>query len=418
MKQFNLKWRHDESQGSLHTYGQTKHTAAGKYIQRILKIVALRRPKDTDKHKDIPQPIDPQQHVVWLFDNIAYQPISRFREEKTTEEEQTWEAQIVACAFGREHRDTGQYIARIADFVGLDGKFGQDPVIRRRIMQRLRSLLYTVAPGRMLSVDMDLLDGRIQRFELGPSNSNGLIKQTVSMSSPVPDGTVITSHLLADKRTTTTTTTMQTRFAAPEGWLVISDIDDSIKVTSTSDTVGILRTTFVSDPEPIAGMSELYRRVEHALLKPTWVYLSASPYNLYGFLRRFLHAHYPPGMLMLRETSAWEDLGEFVRSYSMGTQTYKTQQMDKLHGWLPARKVVCIGDSTQGDPEAYAQVYWRYQGWVRAIYIRKVTHVPHMDKKNSDERFRMAFRGVPEGVWRVFEQPSELYECVDALGMG
>jgi hypothetical protein len=370
-----------------------------KHLRRILRFIGLQNKIITA------QPIQPGHHLVWLFDNIAYQPIHR------SHHEQTWEAEIVACVFGRERRNIGHYVARIADFVGIDGAFGEDPIIRRRIIQRLRSLLYVVAPSRTLPVDMPLHDGRVRRYHLGPTNENGVITQTVSLPQMhMADRSVITSELAGS----TGQVCMQTRFASPHGWLLISDIDDSIKITLTSEAVGILRTTFVTDPEPIFGMPELYDFIDREL-DPTWIYLSASPYNLYKFLRSFLHSFYPPGTLLLRQAT-WKDLREFVRSYNTGTRTYKLQQIDKIHSWLPARKVICVGDSTQSDPEVYAEMYRKHRGWIKAIFIRKVTDIPHMAKKNSPRRFQRAFEGVPLGVWRIFERPSELYESVARLG--
>ncbi|KAI4126394.1 MAG: hypothetical protein LQ338_003764, partial [Usnochroma carphineum] len=158
----------------------------------------------------------------------------------------------------------------------------------------------------------------------------------------------------------------------------------------------------------------LYTHIHTLLKNPTWFYLSASPYNLYPFLRPFLHTHYPPGPILLRNAS-WMDLSGFLASLTQGTEAYKSSRMETLHAWLPQRKVLCVGDSTQSDPEAYADVYRRHRGWVRGIFIRKVTGVAEMEEKNSQARFERAFRGVPRGVWRVFEDPSELYEAVEGL---
>lgn len=376
----------------------TERESSRRHIRRILRFIGLRNKITTVL------PIQPGHHIVWLFDNIAYQPMHR------SHHGQTWEAEIVACVFGRERRNMGQYVARIADFVGLDGEFGEDLFIRRRIIERLRSLLYVVAPSRTLLVDMSLHDGRFRRFHLGPTNEHGVITQTVLLPhTHVSDRSVVTSELAGSNGQVC----MQTRFASPHGWLLISDIDDSIKITLTSEAVGILRTTFVTDPEPIFGMPELYDFIDREM-DPTWIYLSASPYNLYKFLRSFLHSFYPPGTLLVRQTT-WKDLREFVRSYNTGTRTYKIQQIDKIHNWLPARKVICVGDSTQSDPEVYAEMYRKHRGWIKVIYIRKVTDIPHMAKKNSPRRFQKAFEGVPHGVWRIFEHPSELYESVARL---
>lgn len=369
-------------------------------IRQILRFIGL--------HDRIitAQSIQPGRHVVWLFDNIAYQPMHR------SHHGQPWEAEIVACVFGRERRNIGHYVARIADFVGLDGEFGENPIIRRRITQRLRSLLYVVAPSRTLSVDLPLHDGAVRRYHLGPTNENGVITQTVSLpQSHMGDRSVVISELKGSNGQVC----MQTRFASPHGWLLVSDIDDSIKITLTSEAVGILRTTFVTDPEPIPGMPELYDFIDREF-DPTWIYLSASPYNLYKFLHSFLHSFYPPGTLLLRQAT-WRDLREFIRSYNTRTGTYKMQQIDKIHNWLPARKVICVGDSTQSDPEVYAEMYRKHRGWIKAIFIRKVTDIPHMAKKNSPRRFQRAFEGVPRGIWRLFDHPSELYEPIARLGL-
>jgi phosphatidate phosphatase APP1 len=183
----------------------------------------------------------------------------------------------------------------------------------------------------------------------------------------------------------------------------------------TPSPIGILRSTFVDDPAPIPGMPPLYALIQ-SLLNPNWFYLSASPYNLHPFLRSFLHTHYPPGPIILRDAS-WMDLGGFLASLTQGTEAYKSTRMVTLHEWLPKRKVICVGDSTQSDPEAYGDIYRKFGGWIKAVFIRKVTDVAEMKgtDKNTDERFEKAFEGVPREVWRTFEDPAELRGAVDAL---
>src|SRR5208282_5385964 len=100
---------------------------------------------------------------------------------------------------------------------------------------------------------------------------------------------------------------MKTFFARPDGWAVISgkipgdrlegcpaslltcdrpDIDDTIKITQTSDPIGILRTTFLEEPTPVQGMPQLYSYIQSQIVTTSpFFYLSASPYNLYPFLR-------------------------------------------------------------------------------------------------------------------------------------
>jgi phosphatidate phosphatase APP1 len=99
-------------------------------------------------------------------------------------------------------------------------------------------------------------------------------------------------------------------------------------------------------------------------------------------------------------------------AFLLTTSRYKTDRLEKIHGWLPKRKTILIGDSTQSDPESYGAIYRANPDWVKAIYIRKVTDAPFMEKKNKDERFTSAFKDVPDHVWKVFVDPSEIADHV------
>lgn len=229
---------------------------------------------------------------------------------------------------------------------------------------------------------------------------SGTKLQTTAAHLPPPFGLESTTHLVE-----------------PTGWAVISDIDDTIKVTQTTSPLGILENTFcVEEPLPVEGMPDLYAHLKAKLQDPAFVYLSASPYNLYPFLRSFRTAHFPAGPLILRDAS-WQNLGGLIASLSQGTKEYKCDRIEKVHSWLPKKKFILIGDSTQTDPEAYGECARKFPGWVGAIFVRKVTGIAGMDEetKNSDERFEKAFNDVERNVWHVFTDPKEVAERVDAL---
>ncbi len=102
-------------------------------------------------------------------------------------------------------------------------------------------------------------------------------------------------------------------------------------------------------------MPELYSKISDLLtLSAPFFYLSASPYNLYPFLRNFRNAHYPHGQLVLRDAS-WMTVSGLLSNLTLGTEKYKVSRIKKIRSWLPRRKMICIGDSTQSDPEAYGR---------------------------------------------------------------
>lgn len=337
--------------------------------------------------------VNPQTDYVWLLDTTAYQNVLG-----------RWKAEFVAAYFIKHTgKDLSEVVAWISERIGL----ADNDQAKATIAKRLEPLLDTILPAHAIEVDLQGMNVR-----LGPGGRNGISSDEISIpGSDYRDGQVIaTSAINADA------TSMNITFAKSKGWAVVSDIDDTIKKTLTSSPIGILKTTFAEEPEPIKGMPELYQHILRTLDNPPFWYLSASPYNLYPFLRQFRETYYPSGSIILRDAS-WMNLSGFLANLTQGTQAYKVDRLEKINDWFPKRKFICIGDSTQSDPEAYGEAYRKHPKWIGAIYIRKVTGVDGMNvaEKNPPERFEKAFEGVPRDIWYVFEDPSELYAKVNAL---
>ncbi|MCJ1230117.1 hypothetical protein MMC12_006788 [Toensbergia leucococca] len=360
-------------------------------------------------HNPLAREVDPATDAVWLLDNTAYKPVhNTFHLNKA--QQQPWQAEYIAAFFKMNSgEDLSKTVADLVDKMGLNQSGEDTKEAEATIAERLQPFVDVIEPARWVNVGFP--DGEVRKF--GPSGRDGISIQTLETSSDHKDDDTLAISTIPPE--VAPHGSMITHFAAPEGWLVVSDIDDSIKVTMTPSKIGILRSTFLSTPTPITGMPPFYAHIEN-LLSPTWFYLSASPYNLYPFLRPFLHAHYPKGTLFLRSIS-WMDIPDFlIASLTQDVEAYKSARIEKIHSWLPNRKVLCVGDSTQSDPEAYGDICRRHEGWIKAVFIRKVTDVSGMTaEKNSDERFEKAFRGVPRDIWKVFESPEELYKAVDAL---
>jgi len=102
-------------------------------------------------------------------------------------------------------------------------------------------------------------------------------------------------------------------------------------------------------------MPELYSYLQTMVTASSpFFYLSASPYNLYPFLHEFTSRYYPSGQLILRDQN-WLTVTGLLSNLTLGTEKYKVDRMTKVHSWLPKRKMILIGDSTQSDPEAYGR---------------------------------------------------------------
>lgn len=353
------------------------------------------------------KPASPEKHKLILFDNTSYRPVHPYPHDP-----QPWQAEFVAGYFDRGRKDVADVVSTIADTIGLDGNVGTDQEAKARIAERIQPFIDSIASAKTVEIAIPQPTGEPLKKLLGPSNANGISSEIeLTGGNNKSDGTTVNFTAPAFNLTAIT------HFAGPEGWAVISDVDDTIKITQTTSPIGILRTTFADEPRAVTGMADLYKAIHDQFHNPAWFYLSASPYNLYPFLHEFIGDHFQAGTLILRDSS-WMFLGPggLLHSLTQGTQTYKTERIDKIHQWLPKRKFILIGDSTQSDPESYGEMYRRYPGgWIRAIYIRKVTDVSNMEEKNTAERFAKAFEGVPAQVWKVFERPDELMDHVKQL---
>lgn len=163
---------------------------------------------------------------VWLLDNVAFRGKNG-----------QWEAEFVAAAF------EGEPSARLVDYVGdvarllrLAKGSKEEAVVEHRIKPFVTEIL----PGRQAKIDFNQ---GAKLIKLSPGGRNG-ISSDLRQVPPAEDGEVVTS--IADVPVGTTgLLTMRTQYAEPEGWAVLSDVDDTIKITQTSDPTGILRSTFV-----------------------------------------------------------------------------------------------------------------------------------------------------------------------------
>ncbi|KAF8420455.1 hypothetical protein EV426DRAFT_245655 [Tirmania nivea] len=361
--------------------------------------------------KSSPKPLSAKDEL-WLFTNTAF---------RSSQNPNQWTAEFVACYFRYNTGDQASCI--IASFVQKLGIIESDAA-EKIVAERVELFLNLIQPNRTVEVMVD--NGKGGNILLGPGGPSGISSNLLPFrDSSYRDGQLVLSAAKLPKgyerfgRGLHGFESITTVFAEPEGWGVISDIDDTIKITHVLNNLEILRHTLELPAQPVPGMPEFYRNVlQPTFNNPVWFYLTASPYNLYPFLSRFLDDFgFPKGTAILRDKS-WQDIEEFIiTSLTVGTQEYKFDRISKIHEWFPRRKMVLIGDSTQKDPEVYGDAARMWRGWVGAIYIRVVKGVDEVKEKelNSAQRFENAFRGVDRELWTTFEDVQEIMGPLTAV---
>lgn len=192
------------------------------------------------------------------------------------------------------------------------------------------------------------------------------------------------------------------RLVGAEGWTVVSDIDDTIKVSEVADKPALLRNTFLHEFRPVDGMAALYRRLEKD--GAVFHYVSESPWQLYRPLAEFLKKEgFPEGTFHLK-SFRWKDSSFF--DLFTGPLDRKAKAIGPILEAFPRRKFVLVGDAGEKDPEAFGALARKYPTQVRRVLI--------LDPAGSDRpgRYAQAFRDVPRGVWQVFRDPKEIRPLV------
>lgn len=148
------------------------------------------------------------------------------------------------------------------------------------------------------------------------------------------------------------------------GIRVVSDIDDTTKITNVGDTVSSAWNGLFSS-RTFAGMSELYSTLSHER-GYSYEYLTGAPEIFTAKLRGHLKRNgFPKGGLHLRPLTGSGSLRE-----------YKTRVLSKILETYPDDQFILIGDDTQRDFEVYDDIYRSAPDRILSIYIRQVTNRP------------------------------------------
>ncbi len=240
------------------------------------------------------------------------------------------------------------------------------------------------------------------RFPLPASRSNGHLEGTVQLAVDqveklAADDQLSYSAVLAegDRRQFTGTV----HLVRPQGLSVISDIDDTIKITEVAKTRKTLENTFFRDFQAAPGMSQIYGKWAEQGVKFNFV--SSSPWQLYEPLDEFSRrAGFPSAPFSLKYVRLKDRT--LLNLLKKGTET-KPRQIEPILESYRGRRFILIGDSGEQDPEVYADMARKHPEQIVRIYIRNVTKA-----SPQDERFKKVFDGVSSAKWELFTDPSSL----------
>ncbi len=155
----------------------------------------------------------------------------------------------------------------------------------------------------------------------------------------------------------------------PAPFVLVTDVDDTIKVSHIMDTVSkVIR--FLSDPVPFAGMATLYGEMLDAAKardqRTAFIVLSGTPTLFESSIWEFLEVMRFP-----------EPKRVITRPMLLDTRQYKTEAVGTIvqHPFTKGATTILIGDDTEQDFPAYddALAMRGVQPAEKMIYIRRVS---------------------------------------------
>ncbi|UKZ77140.1 hypothetical protein TrVFT333_004858 [Trichoderma virens FT-333] len=164
-------------------------------------------------------------------------------------------------------------------------------------------------------------------------------------------------------------TTQEVKYIEPYGVSLISDIDDTVKMSNISAGAReIFRNTFVRELADltIEGTKEWYGKMQD--LGVSVHYCSNSPWQLFPMLATFFKVSgLPLGSLHLKQYSG------MLQGIFEPVAERKKNTLVRLLRDFPQRKFLLVGDSGEADLEVYTELALAYPERILAVFIRDVT---------------------------------------------
>lgn len=215
--------------------------------------------------------------------------------------------------------------------------------------------------------------------------SNGQFPNTVSFSAELPDDD---SRHFSGK----------TYLVPDEGISLVTDIDDTIKISDVRNKDNLLKNTFQKPFKEVPGMGDLYSSWAKKNVQIN--YVSASPWQMYTMLSEFFQSKgFPDGVYHMKYVRLTDT--DFF-NLMMAPDKYKIGTIEPLMKQFPRRKFILVGDSGEKDPEAYAHLAEKYPEQILQILIRDAY------PEDGPERLVKVFSKIPREKWQSFQNSSDI----------
>lgn len=270
---------------------------------------------------------------------------------------------------------------------------------------------FLAAPGRRRKIVLEV-GNQLYRLRRR-TRRNGAFYGTLALPSGTIEGTgnnahQIPMHLLRSEDLAAQAASIQGQiyYVPQHGVSVISDIDDTIKMTGATSKREMLTNTFLKPFEVVEGMAELYRQWEATGCQ--FHYVSSSPWQLYEPLAELCsRSDFPSGSMHLRYFRVRDEMFKRFRPLRRNSKVGIIAGILKR---LPNRKFILVGDSGEKDPEIYRFLARRYPQQIAAILIRDLP-----ERRLLGKRLKKLHALPPDTLLRIFRKTKQVEDIVSQV---
>lgn len=199
---------------------------------------------------------------------------------------------------------------------------------------------------------------------------------------------------------------------------VISDIDDTILVSHSTNIIRKLRLMFFKNAYtrlPFKGVAGFYRALNKGYNGDSFnpiFYVSNSQWNLYDLLTDFTSfRNIPEGVMLLQELKPFRPRKLIKRRRAISRHPHKLDKIRSIMSTYNHLKFVLIGDSGQKDAEIYQQVVKEFPRRILAIYIREV-------RKSREDEVRLIGSALRQAGVEMLLMKDTVYAARHAIERG
>ncbi len=172
------------------------------------------------------------------------------------------------------------------------------------------------------------------------------------------------------------------------GFIVLSDIDDTVLVTHAGRIFAMIATTLFGNAltrQLFPGVVGLYQALRrgpdpHRDRRNPIAYVTSSPYNLHGLIELiFKENGLPLGPFFMTDWGLDEDKW-LTRSH----RDHKRGAIRKILSWHPEQPALLIGDTTQHDVAIYVEAALEHPGRIALVLIHAVSSAKRVEQLRAE----------------------------------